>query len=65
MSQSNCSSLYQIVTRQWISRLLEKIGGLFTLDDIPNSELPFWKKAIYNDIRTIPINYLIPGANAF
>jgi len=39
MSQPDCPSLYQIDTRQWISQLSEKISGLFTLDDIPNSEL--------------------------
>jgi hypothetical protein len=39
MSQSNCPSLYQIDTRQWTSKLSERVGGLVTLDNIPNSEI--------------------------
>lgn len=38
MSQSNCTSLYQIDTRLWVSILSEKIGGLPTLNAIPHSE---------------------------
>jgi len=36
MSQSNCTSLYQIGTRIWVSILPEKIGGLSTLNVIPH-----------------------------
>ena len=38
MSQSNCTSLYQIETRLWVSILSEKIGGPSTLNVIPHSE---------------------------
>jgi len=36
MSQSNCTSLYQIGTRIWVSILSEKIGGPSTLNVIPH-----------------------------
>ena len=38
MSQPNCTSLYQIDTRLWVSILSEKIGGPATLNEIPHSE---------------------------
>ena len=38
MSQSNCTSLYQIDTRLWVSIWPEKISVPVTVDEIPHSE---------------------------